>query len=109
VLADGRKKARALVESVNPLQAAAALNVDDLGAVLASLGPDGHERDRLTAVVALLASEGRDTGTVVRGAFAGAASTAPEAKVRGLFTSALHGCLREQPVNAGSPATTRSV
>ena len=85
------------------------LNVDELGAVLASLGPDGHERDRLAAVVALLASEGRHASKMVRGAFAGTVPIEADAKVRSAFTSALHGCLREQPVNAGSPATTRSV
>jgi 23S rRNA C2498 (ribose-2'-O)-methylase RlmM len=84
------------------------LGGDELGAVLAGLGPDGDGRDRLTAVVALLANQASDTDTMVRGAFA-SAEPKETAKVRSAFTSALHSCLREQSVNAGSPATTRSV
>jgi hypothetical protein len=97
-----------LAEEFQHLQAAEMLGGDGLGAVLASVGPDGHGRDRLAAVIALLANQARDTDTMVRGAFA---SARPEdaAKVRSAFTSALHSCLREQTVNAGSPATTRSV
>jgi hypothetical protein len=110
VLANGRKKARDLAESVKTLQAAGVLNGDELGAVLTSLGPDGAERDRLAAVVALLANKKGDEGLLVRGAFAGLGlKTTADSKVTSTFTSALHGCLREQPVNAGSPATTRSV
>jgi hypothetical protein len=89
------------------LTAAAMLSGDELGAVLASLGPDGDGRDRLAAVVALLAHQAGDPAKIVRGAFAGAGPTAA-AKVRSAFTSALHGCLIEQSVNAASPATTRS-
>ncbi len=84
------------------------LNGDELGAVLASLGPTGDERDRLAAVVALLANQQADP-KIVRGAFAGVGPATAAAKVRSAFTSALHGCLREQPVNAGSPATTKAV
>ena len=92
------------------MQVAGVLNGDELGAVLTSLGPDGAERDRLAAVVALLANKAGYTGPKVRGAFAGLGVQTPaDAKVTSTFTSALHGCLREQPVNAGSPATTRSV
>jgi len=99
-----------LVESVRTLRAAGVLNGDELGAVLNSLGPDGAERDRLAAVVALFANRESDGGQPVRGAFAGLGpKPVTEAKVTSTFTSALHGCLREQPVNAGSPATIRSV
>jgi hypothetical protein len=87
--------------------AAAALNVDELGAVLTSLGSNGDGRDRLAAVVALLTSGEGDRGDLVRGAFAGIAPTAT-AKVSGAFTSALHACLRDLPVNAGEPANTSS-
>ena len=68
---------------------------------------DAFQR-RLAAVVALLANKESDREKMVRGAFAGFGATATE-KVTGTFTSALHSCLREQSVNAGSPATTRSV
>ncbi|NJC05267.1 hypothetical protein GGQ97_001060 [Sphingomonas kaistensis] len=88
---------------------AGTLNGDELGAVLASIGPNGGDGDRLAAVVALLANRGSDAGKMVRGAFAGAGPVDARAKVRSAFTSALHGCLREPPVNAGSPATTSSV
>ena len=85
------------------------LTGDELGAVLTSLGPNGAERDRLAAVVALLANRKGEVGQLVRGAFAGLGPRiAAEGKVTSAFTSALHGCLREQPVNAASPATTRS-
>lgn len=84
------------------------LNGDELGAVLASIGGQGGARDRLAAVIALLSSDPKDAGQTIRGAFAGADPTAPQKKVRSAFTSALHGCLREQRVNAGSPANTRS-
>jgi hypothetical protein len=97
-----------LAEGFQQLNAKEMLSSDELGAVLASLGPDGNGRDRLTAVVALLASQAGDTDTMVRGAFAGAGPK-DTAKVRSAFTTALHSCLREQSVNAGSPATTRSV
>jgi hypothetical protein len=113
VLADGRKKANDLAEQVKDLAAAAVLQSNELGAVLSSLGSEGAERDRLAAVVALLAN--REGGAVrpVRGAFAGlspkaVADPAGDTMVTSAFTSALHGCLREQPVNAGSPVTTRS-
>jgi hypothetical protein len=110
VLTNGTKKARVLAESVKTLKAAVVLNGDELGAVLTSLGPDGAERDRLSAVVALLANKEGDGGRPMRGAFAGLTPhVTGEAKVTSTFTSALHGCLREQSVNAGSPATTRSV
>jgi hypothetical protein len=77
--------------------------------VLASLGPNGAEHDRLAAVVALLATKEGHPDKLVRGAFAEAGQLGSEAKVRGAFTSGLHGCLRHPPVNAASPATTRSV
>jgi hypothetical protein len=60
-------------------------------------------------VVALFANQAGARSNHVPGAFAGAGASSTAAKVRGAFTSALHACLREQPVNAGSPATTRSV
>jgi hypothetical protein len=101
-------KAGILAEQVKELQAAGVLNRDELGTVLTSLGPDGSERDRLAAVVALLAHKEGDPAALVRGAFARFGPKAAESKVTGAFTSALHGCLREQSVNAGSPATTRS-
>jgi hypothetical protein len=107
VLAQGRKKAGHLGESATLLTGAGLLNSDELGAVLESIGPDGGAGDRLAAVVALLTNQ-VGAPSSARGAFAGlepAAST----KVTSAFTSALHGCLREQSVNAGSPATTRSV
>ena len=99
-----------MAESAKTLQAAGVLNGVELGAVLTSLGQDGAEHDRLAAVVALLANKKGDEGHLVRGAFAGIGpKITTDAKVTSVFTSALHGCLREQPVNAGSPATTRSV
>ncbi len=98
-----------MAEQLKILQAAGVLNGDELGAVLTSLGSVGAQRDRLEAVVALLASKAGEPARPVRGAFAGLGTAAAEAKVTGAFTSALHGCLREQSVNAVSPATTRSV
>ena len=88
---------------------AGVLNGDEFGAVLASLGTHGGDHDRLAAVVALLTNQGSNSAGTFRGTFAEAEPTAPAAKVRSAFTSALHACLREQPLNAGSPATTSSV
>ena len=98
-----------MIEQGTRLRGAGILTGDELGTVLASLGPHGDARDRLAAVVALLADKADATGSLVRGAFAGVAPATGAAKVRSVFTSALHGCLREQPVNAPSPANTRSV
>ena len=98
-----------MAEQLKILQAASVLNGEELGAVLTSLGPDGAQRDRLEAVVALLASKAGDSVRPVRGAFAGLGAETAEAKVTDAFTSALHGCLREPSVNAVSPANTRSV
>ncbi|WP_344708244.1 hypothetical protein [Sphingomonas humi] len=98
-----------MAEGVKRLQAAVALKGEELGAVLANLGPHGDDSDRLAAVVALLANQASSSTKMVRGAFAGITTKATATKVSRAFTSALHGCLREQPVNAPSPATTRSV
>jgi hypothetical protein len=98
-----------LGEGVKHLQEAGMLRGDELGVVLASPGPNGAEHDRLAAVVALLATKESDPDKLVRGAFAGVGPQGSEPMVRGTFTSGLHGCLRHQPVNAASPATTRSV
>ena len=98
-----------MAESAKFLNVAGALHGDELGAVLASIGPCGGAQDRLAAVVALLANGGSEPAKMVRGAFAGAGPMEANPKVRSAFTSALHGCLREPPVNAGSPATTSSV
>ena len=97
-----------MAEEYKQLQAATVLRGDELGAVLESLGPDGDGRDRLAAVVALLACHDGRPDPMVRGAFAGAGPMATP-KVRGAFTSALHSCLREAAVNDCSPAITRSV
>jgi hypothetical protein len=98
-----------LADSAEFRGVAGVLNGDELGAVLASIGSDGGAGDRLAAVVALLANQRSEPGKTVRGAFAGRAPVGADAKVRSAFTSALHGCLREPPVNAGSPATTSAV
>lgn len=97
-----------MVESVDMFGTAAVLSVDELGAVLTSLGSNGDQQDRLAAVVALLTNRESDGGKRVRGAFAGIAPSQPTAKVSGAFTSALHACLRDRPVNAGGPAHTSS-
>lgn len=96
-----------MAEEYKQLQAAAVLRDDELGAVLASLGPHGDGSDRLAAVVALLANADCPA-PVVRGAFAGFGSV-PTQKVTEAFTSALHSCLREDAVNAPSPANASSV
>lgn len=85
------------------MQAAAVLRGDELGAVLASLGPNGDGRDRLAAVVALLVTGGTGPAKAARGAFAAAGPMVSSA-----FTSALHSCLRDPAVNTVSPATIRS-
>ncbi|WP_029939958.1 hypothetical protein [Sphingomonas astaxanthinifaciens] len=75
------------------LSPAAALRSDELGAVLASLGPNGDSGSRLAAVVALLTGNGSAAGPR-GGAFADARPNVTEA-----FTSGLHNCLRGAPVN----------
>ena len=97
-----------MAEEYKQLQAAAVLRGDELGAVLASLGPNGDGSERLAAVIALLASGNGRPASVVRGAFAGFGSAPPQ-KVTDAFTSALHSCLREEAVNAPSPANASSV
>jgi hypothetical protein len=82
-----------LVELGKHLAPAAALRTDELGAVLASLGPNGDSGSRLAAVVALLGGgvlEAQPRG----GAFADARPMMTDA-----FTSGLHNCLRGSPVN----------
>ena len=53
-----------MAEGVNRLQAAVALKGEELGAVLASLGPNGNESDRLAAVV--LVTAGRSSAERLR-------------------------------------------
>jgi hypothetical protein len=95
-----------LDEGFKHSQAATTLRSDELGAVLASFGREKSGPNRLAAVVALLANKASDRNGL-RGAFAGAEPMVP-ANVRSAFTTALHSCLREQAVNAVSPAITRS-
>ncbi|GAA4028590.1 hypothetical protein GCM10022281_04500 [Sphingomonas rosea] len=84
-----------MVEHKGHFIPAAAFRADELGVVLATLGPNGGAGDRLAAVVALLT--GRDTAEAVLG---GAFASSP-AMVTNPFTSGRNNCLREASVNEG--------
>jgi hypothetical protein len=89
-----------LVELSKRLVPTHALRTEELGAVLASLGPNGDARSRLAAVVALLS--GTRGSAEDGGAFAG-----PTPIVTTAFTSGFHNCLRGSAVN-GSQHAIRS-
>lgn len=72
---------------------ATALSSDELGAVLASLGPAGDGRSRLAAVVALLTGERMKQGCR-GGPFADC-----EPNMTTPFTSGLQNCLRGPALN----------